>query len=139
MSILPTFWEDTVDTLTIATSALPTPREYGIDFDTGRLTGEIVEGKEAIKVWIWNCLQTERYRYALYTWQYGVEYEQYIGQAVTEDFLTADAQIETEEALMVSPYITGISDFEISFSGSKIHISFTAETTLGSLEVNTNV
>lgn len=139
MSILPTFWEDTIESLTIATSALPTPKEYGIDFDTGELTGAIVTGKEALKVWIWNCLRTERYRYAIYSWQYGVEYEQYIGQTVASEFLIADAQIETEEALTVNPYITGISDFEISFSGSSLNISFTAETTLGDLEVSTSV
>ena len=40
---------------------------------------------------------------------------------------------------MVCPYITGISDFEISFSGSTLSISFTAETTLGDLEVSTSV
>ena len=139
MSILPTFWEDTIETLTIATSALPTPKEYGIDFETGELTGAIVTGKEALKVWIWNCLHTERFRYAIYSWQYGVEYEQYIGQTVENEFLIADAQTETEEALTVNPYISGISDFEISFAGSKLNISFTAETTLGDLEVNTGV
>ena len=139
MSILPTFWEDTIETLTIATSALPVPKEYGIDFETGELTGAIVTGKEAIAVWIWNCLHTERFRYAIYSWQYGVEYEQYIGQTVSNEFLIADAQTETEEALTVNPYITGISDFEISFSGSTLNISFTAETTLGDLEVNTSV
>ena len=139
MSILPTFWEDTIETLTIATSALPVPREYGIDFETGELTGAIVTGKEAIAVWIWNCLHTERFRYAIYSWQYGVEYEQYIGQTVSNEFLIADAQTETEEALTVNPYITGISDFDISFSGSTLSISFTAETTLGDLEVNTIV
>ena len=139
MSILPTFWEDTIETLTIATSALPVPREYGIDFETGELTGAVVTGKEAIEVWIWNCLHTERFRYAIYSWQYGVEYEQYIGQTVSNEFLIADAQTETEEALTVNPYITGISDFEISFSGSTLNISFTAETTLGDLEVNTSV
>ena len=139
MSILPTFWEDTIETLTIATSALPVPKEYGIDFETGELTGAIVTGKEAIAVWIWNCLHTERFRYAIYSWQYGVEYEQYIGQTVSNEFLIADAQTETEEALTVNPYITGISDFDISFSGSTLSISFTAETTLGDLEVNTSV
>ena len=92
-----------------------------------------------MKVWIWNCLHTERFRYAIYSWQYGVEYEQYIGQTVENEFLIADAQTETEEALTVNPYITGISDFEISFTGSKLNISFTAETTLGDLEVNTGV
>lgn len=137
--ILPTFWEDTIENLTLATSSLPIAREYGIDFETGQLTGEIVEGTEAIKVWIWNCLHTERFHHAIYSWQYGVEYEQYIGQTVSNEFLLADAQIETEEALTVNPYITGISNFEIEFRGSRLHIKFTADTTLGNLEVDTNV
>lgn len=139
MSILPTFWEDTIETLTIATDVLPIAREYGIDFSTGKLTGDIVEGIEAIKVWIWNCLHTERFNNAIYSWQYGVEYEQYIGQTISNEFLLADAMIETEEALTVNPYITGISDFNAEFNGSKLHISFTAETTIGNLEVNTDV
>lgn len=29
-----------------------TPKEYGIDFSTGQLTGQVVEGLEAVKVWI---------------------------------------------------------------------------------------
>ena len=139
MSILPTFWEETIENLTVVNDTLPTAREYGIDFETGKLTGSIVEGTEAIKVWIWNCLHTERFHNSIYSWQYGVEYEQYIGQTISDELLMSDAQIETEEALMINPYITGISDFSAKFSGSKLHISFTVETTLGNLEVNTDV
>ena len=140
MSILPSFLSESVlESAKETATVLQIPKEYGVDFTTGQLTGTIVEGLEAIKVWIWGCLRTERYRHAIYSWQYGVEYEQYIGQTVTDEYLQNDCQSETEEALMVNPYITGLSDFEASFSGSKLHVKFTVETILGNLEVDTDV
>ena len=139
MSILPTFLSDQIEETSTASTVLTIPREYGVNFSTGALTGTIVEGIEAIKVWIWNCLHTERFRHAIYSWQYGAEYEQYIGQTITDEYLQSDCQAETEEALMVSPYITGITDFSASMDGSTLNISFTAETTLGNVEVETSV
>ncbi len=139
MSILPTFLSDQIEETSTASTVLTIPREYGVNFSTGELTGTIVEGIEAIKVWIWNCLHTERFRHAIYSWQYGAEYEQYIGQTITDEYLQSDCQAETEEALMVSPYITGITDFSASMDGSTLNISFTAETTLGNVEVETSV
>ena len=81
MSILPSF----VQKKQADTTSLKVPAEYGIDFETGQLTGKKVYGLEAIKVWIWLCLQTERYRYQIYSQNYGVSLEQYIGQSPTED------------------------------------------------------
>ena len=77
------------------------PREYEIDFAENRLTGRIVEGLEAIRVWVWCCIHTERFRYALYSWQYGVSLEKYLGQTTTEEYLEVDSQAEIEEALKV--------------------------------------
>ena len=108
MSILPTFMQTQIASRTQTANVLTVPKEYGIDFTTGQLTGEIVEGIEAIKVWIWNCLHTQRFRYPLYSWDYGADLEQYIGQTVTEEFLNADCEDEIREALQVNPYITGI-------------------------------
>lgn len=139
MSILPSFMDVEIQEATAAASLQELPREYGIDFTTGQLTGKIVEGLEAIKVWIWNCLHTERYRYAIYSWQYGVEYEQYIGETITDEYLQSDCQVETEEALLVNPYITGITDFSATLQGSTLRIIFTAETTLGDMEVSAYV
>lgn len=59
MSILPSFLADQINEE--KNQLLDVPKEYGIDFATGQLTGKIVEGKEAIKVWIWNCLKTQRF------------------------------------------------------------------------------
>ncbi len=140
MSILPSYlYATTLQGAASVAEVMPTPREYGIDFDTGELTGEIVEGIEAIKVWAWNCIKSERYRYAIYSWQYGTEYEQYIGQTVSDEYLQNDCYTETQEALMVNPYITGIDDFAAELDKDRLHISFTLNTVLGSTEVSENV
>lgn len=140
MSILPTF----IDTQAAAETSvpgtvLPTPREYGVDFQTGQMTGRIVEGIEAIKVWIWNTLHTERYRHAIYSWMYGVEYEQYIGRSMDSEYLQSDCRTETEDALMVSPYLKGIEDFSAAAEDDRLLIRFCAVTTLGRTEVSINV
>lgn len=112
------------------------PVEYGVDFATGQLTGSLVYGLEAIKVWVWLCLHTERFRYQLYPRDYGVELEQYIGQNVTEDFLNMDCKAQVEEALLVNPYITGIADFEAAMVKERIHVEFTVITALGEVKMD---
>ena len=137
MSLLPTFM--TADIETASSEETTIPKEYGVDFDTGELTGAIVSGKEAIKVWIWNCLHTERFRFAIYSWDYGAELEQYIGDEVTEEFLQTDCEAEITEALKVNKYILDIEDFNVSFEGSRLKISFKVNTTFGDIEVNEDV
>lgn len=139
MSILPSFFYEEIKKQSEAGNIIEIPKEYGVDFKTGQLTGNIVEGKEAIKVWIWNCMHTERFRYAIYSWQYGVEFEQYLGETLPQEYFLSDCEAVINEALSTNPYITGISDFNASLSGSILRISFTAETTLGNVEVDTDV
>ena len=137
MSILPSFLADQINEE--KNQLLDVPKEYGIDFSTGQLTGKIVEGKEAIKVWIWNCLKTQRFRYPIYSWDYGTDLEQYIGQTVSEEFLNADCEDEIREAMLVNPYITDIEDFAADFRGTRLNISFTAVTKFGDAEVEHSV
>ncbi len=143
MSILPSFLKEVAEAAeteaSTAATAVEPPREYGMDFTTGQLTGTIVEGKEAVKVWIWNCLRTQRFCYPIYSWQYGTDLEQYIGEALPDEYLQVDLQDEIEEALTVNPYITGISDWEFTRTGASVHITFTVITTLGNIEEVFNV
>lgn len=62
---------------------LPEFREYAFDFskdefivENGRLA--IVTQKEAIKVWAYKALITERYRYRAYFDDYGAELEHFV-------------------------------------------------------------
>ena len=109
------------------------PKEYEIDFKTGQLTGRVVEGKEAIKIWIWLALQTPRYRYYAYTWDYGNEFEDLIGQGYTEEYIGAEARRMTEDCLLINENIQSISDFSISMAGDTLTISFTANTMFGNI------
>ena len=115
------------------------PKEYGIDFDTGQLTGKKVEGLEAVKVWAWLALHTPRYRYYVYSWDYGQEYEDMIGKGYTDAYLKMELQRMTEECLTVNPFITGIENFEMSQDGDHVKLSFLLVTTLGDTEVETLV
>lgn len=110
------------------------PKEYEIDFATGQLTGRIAEGKEAIKVWIWLALQVPRYRHYIYTWDYGSDFEELIGQGYTEEYIAAETQRMTEDCLLVNKYIQGITGFCINMAGTTLNISFTAETIYGDIE-----
>ena len=113
-----------------------TPKEYGIDFSTGQLTGQIVEGLEAVKVWIWFALQTPRYRHYIYTWDYGSEFEELAKQTYSEEYLEAEAFYMTEDCLLVNENIESISDFCVRIEKDTAAISFTAETLYGSIEFN---
>ena len=132
MSLFPTYIEED-ETLEAEEEETEIPREYGIDFVTGQLTGKIVEGIEALKVWIWFALQTPRYRYPVYTWDYGNEFEDLIGQGYSEEYIEAEAQAMTEDCLLVNEHIEGIADFSAVIENSRLIVSFTADTAFGDI------
>ena len=113
------------------------PTEYGIDFDTGQLTGDIVTGLEAIKVWIWLALRTPRYRYVIYPWDYGNEVDDLIGTNHTMEYIETEVPRMIEECLLVNEHIKGVSDFDITYDSDKLTCKFKVMTDYG--EVNASV
>lgn len=142
MSILPSFLQELSDTKTIKeddSQVVKVPKEYGIDFTTGQLTGKIVEGLEAIKVWIWLCMHTERFRHAIYSADYGTSLEQYIGHMLSEEYINTDCESEITDALLINEYIESIEDFEAVRNSDSLNISFRVVTKFGNIEVDENV
>ncbi len=142
MSILPSFLQELSDTKTIKeddSQVVKMPREYGIDFATGQLSGKIVEGLEAIKVWIWLCMHTERFRHAIYSADYGTSLEQYIGHMLSEEYINTDCESEITDALLINKYIESIEDFEAVRNSDSLNISFRVVTKFGNIEVDENV
>ena len=142
MSILPSFLQSLSDTKTIKRSdsqAVKMPKEYGIDFTTGQLTGKIVEGIEAIKVWIWLCMHTERFRHAIYSSDYGTSLEQYFGHLLSDEYINTDCESEVTDALLINDYIESIENFGAVKDGEHLRIGFRVVTKFGSLEVDESV
>lgn len=142
MSILPSFLQELSDTKMIKeddSQVVKVPKEYGLDFQTGQLTGKIVEGLEAIKVWIWLCMHTERFRHAIYSADYGTSLEQYIGHMLSDEYINTDCESEISDALLINEYIESIEDFEAVKDGEHLRVSFRAVTKFGNIEVDENV
>lgn len=75
----------------------------------------------------------------IYSWDYGADLEQYIGHTVSEEYLNTDGESEIKEALMVNPYIEGISDFSAEVQKEHLTLSFKVETKFGEMEVEQSV
>jgi hypothetical protein len=96
----------------------------------------IVSGKEAVLVWAWKALDTSRYRHEIYTWDYGCEVESLIGQPFAEELKQSEAARYVKECLITNPYITGVTDITVSFTGEILNIRCTIETIYGEVSIN---
>ena len=110
-------------------------REYGIDFETGQLSGDMVEGIEAVKVWRWLALQTDRYVFEQYSWAYGNDLNTIIGSSPDPEYLALVAERTVTDLVKQNRHITGLHDFKIAIDGDKMAYSFVVETEFGEVEV----
>lgn len=120
---------------------LPLFKEMAIDFETGEPiieNNEIVtlEGSEALKVWIWRALKTERYKYKVYSNNYGNELKEQLGTIYDKTIKDAILENEIRECLGVNPYITRLHSFTIETPEGMQHpyIYFSADTVYGTIE-----
>lgn len=99
---------------------LPTFREYAWDFNKDHFLYDgsgnhiLLKENEALKVWIYKALKTERFAYLAYSWQYGIELEPFIGKVMGVQERYSELKRVITECLMVNPYIKSIDSFEIS-------------------------
>lgn len=105
-------------------------KTYRIDFDAGRISG-FTDEIEAVKQAIILILNTDRFRHLIYSWDYGSELKNVIG----EDFDIAESEAKRyiTEALTQDDRITAVSDFNFTKMTEKqtARISFTVETIYG--------
>lgn len=96
----------------------------------------ILTGKEAVFVWAWKALTTPRFRYEIYTWDFGSEIESLIGQPFTDELKQSEAARYVQECLLINPYITGVLNVNVAFSDEIIKISCTIETIYGEVDID---
>ena len=127
------------DIQTTTNEELPIFREVLIDFETGAPVMNngnfiIVEKNEALKVWGWKSLNTERYRYPGYSWNYGTEFEALISLGLSSEVMKEELKRQAEEVLKSNPYITGVKNIDFEVDGSYIKFSFSLITIYGEEE-----
>lgn len=135
-AFIPTTLLDTTELNT--TVDLPIFKELAFDFTTGQLKtvgGKYfyVEKNEAIKIWIWKALFSSRFTYLAYSTDYGNEIYTLIGRYLEKELLYSELRRMIEEALLCNPYITSLSDFDITREGAKVICNFSVNTVYGTV------
>lgn len=125
-------------------TALPLAKEAAWDFERDlpifrRGEPVIVTGLEAVLVWAWNALKTERFRYRHHSRGYGNEMERLIGQTFSGDLKRSEAARYFREALEPNPYITGVEQITAELEGDRLTVTGTIRTIYGAEEMKVYV
>ena len=105
---------------------LPLFREYDWNFedDTFRYNSSgkriALEGDEALKIWVYKALKTERNQYLAYSTRYGIELKPFIGKVMSVGERYSELKRVIIECLMVNPYIKSIDSIEFDANGDKV-------------------
>ena len=98
------------------------------------LASELVRGytdyQEAMKQAIYKILNTERYQYVMYSWNYGIELLDLYGEPVS--YVCPELEHRITEALTWDDRIKSVYNFEFNISKKgEILVTFTAHTVFG--------
>ena len=98
------------------------------------LAGKLVRGyagyQEAMKQAIYKILNTERYQYVMYSWDFGVELLDLYGEPVS--YVCPELERRITEALTWDDRIQSVDNFEFNISKKgEVLVSFTAHTVFG--------
>ena len=107
---------------------------YRMDVVNERIVGKI-DGIEAVKQAVYKALNTERYNYLIYSWNYGVETKDLYGKDM--DYVKSELKRRIGEALTQDDRIDSVSDFEFKVDGNKLTVFFVVNSNVGSFESNT--
>lgn len=96
------------------------------------------EQLEAMQQAIYKILNTERYQYVMYSWNYGIETLDLYGEPV--NWVCPELETRIQDALMVDDRILKVSDFEHDTTQKHvIHTTFTVQTIFGDVRAEKEV
>lgn len=105
-------------------------------FQTEMITG-YADGLEAVKQAAFCILNTERYDWLIYSWNYGIELKGLFGKPI--GLVKSKLKKRIKEALMQDDRIRGVDAFSFETSGRKLAVSFTIHTKFGDFEAEKEV
>lgn len=110
---------------------------YRLDLEQKRIYGK-VEDQEACKQAVLKTLLTERFENVIYSENYGVEINRFIGKDL--DFIKSDIERAIKEALLTDNRVNQITNFKIDeVSIDSIVINFNVITNYGAFSLSSEV
>ena len=102
-------------------------------YPDGNYINGTCDNLDAVKQSIYKILNTERYQYIIYSWNYGVELVDLIGEPVP--YACSEIKRRITEALLQDDRITSVTDFEFNTDTKKVVVcTFVVHTIFGDVE-----
>ena len=116
------------------TEEIQPSRTYKI---SGNKIQGFIDGLEALKQAIYKVLNTERYEYPIYSFNYGIELENLIGKDPI--FVQVELQRRIRECLIQDDRITDVDNFKFELIGDEIKCTFDVHSIYGEITASQEV
>jgi len=111
-------------------------KSYKMLVDDEKVLGT-VDDLVAIEQACYKILNTERYQYVIYSWNYGVELQDLFGKPIPYVFSELPRRIR--EALTQDDRVSDVTDFDLSHSKGDVLAKFKVVTASGVIEMQKGV
>ena len=103
-------------------------KDYRMELAGKRVVGTC-EDLEEVRQAIFCILNTERYQYPIYSWNYGIELNDLYGK--TMDYVMSELKRRITEALTQDDRIESVDEFEFEVTGKSVLATFNVHTIFG--------
>lgn len=112
-------------------------KTYKMELYKGNYILGFVDSQKAMEQAIYKIIRTERYKYIIYSWNYGIELEDLFGMPV--EYCIVELERRISEALLQDNRITAVHSFEFDTEkerGTVLIKKFIAETLFGKIQID---
>ena len=112
-------------------------KTYKMELYKGNYILGFVDGQKAMEQAIYKIIRTERYKYIIYSWNYGIELEDLFGMPV--EYCIVELERRISEALLQDNRITAVHSLEFDTEnerGTVLIKKFVAETLFGKIQID---
>lgn len=107
-------------------------KTHKLDVENNILNG-FCDELDAMRQCVYKTLNTERYQNIMYSWNYGVEFDDLFGEPI--DYVISELQRRITEALVQDDRIQSVDDFEYQIIDRKtVSLTFVVHTVFGDLD-----
>lgn len=106
---------------------------YKLDRENKRIVAVYEDNDEIIRQAVYLVLLTERYDYAMYSWNYGIELSDLFGRE--RQYVIPMLISRIKEALLQDDRILNVTNFNFNINRSKYSVSFTVITKYSTVDI----
>ncbi|WNY26184.1 DUF2634 domain-containing protein [Methanolapillus millepedarum] len=111
-------------------------KTYRMLIHQNRVVG-FTDGREAVEQMVYKRLLTEKYIYAIYDWDWGLQTNDLYGRQV--DYVASELKRRIPDELYKDERITNVYNFKFENTKTNVHVTFNVDSIYGEFEAQLDV